>query len=430
MAMEGVVYTGKICKVGANWGFIKCDDPTLGDMFVIPQSCNAFGRQLPPMGTHVQFTVVNDAKTGRPRAESVEPCASASGIANIAVEPSFVATQAGQYAEFNPSPSASAGQGAATGGGSSTGTMAAISGNFGFIKQDAGGPDMFVLPPFPPIGSRVSYDVITDPKTGRPRAENVSTLDAAAAPVWGEAADQAGGAEATELKTALDSLLSGMPGMQGFDAASLLQELSGTAGVAGVAQQAAAGIGQAGGTMAAINRSGNFGFIRQDSGEQDMFVLPPLFPVGTKVFYDIIMDPKTGRPRAENVQAADGSQAPAQPGGYGPKGGGKGDFRSQPYQQPAAQQVYQTSEQLEQAAGQIVTGTIAKVNEKFGFITQDSGDADMFVFPPSCAAFGRQVPPVGTRVQYHIVMDQRTGRPRAEGVSPAPAAQEGAFEWS
>jgi len=415
MAMEGVVYTGKVCKVGANWGFIKCDDPAVGDMFVIPQACAAFGRELPPMNTHVQFQVITDPKTGRLRAETVEPCAGAQA------DPSFA--QAAQYAAFDQQQAFGHGQVASGGGGSQTGTMAAIRGNFGFIKPDSEGSDMFVLPPFPPVGSRVSYDVITDPKTGRPRADNVSTLDAA--PIWGEPGQQVAG-DQLGLSSALDSLLDGM---QGFDTSALMQELQGAAQVMGGQQGVAMG-GSASGTIAAHNGSGNFGFIKQDSGEADMFVLPPLFPVGTRVFYDVITDPKTGKPRAENVQAADGSQAPALQkgggkGGYGAaKGGGKGGFRSQPY---GGQAVFQNTEHLEQAAGQIFTGSIAKVNEKFGFITQDSGESDMFVFPPSCAAFGRELPPVGTRVQYHVVMDNRTGRPRAEGVSPAPAQEDAGY---
>lgn len=424
MAMEGVVYTGRVCKVGPNWGFIKCDDPTLSDMFVIPQSCNAFGRQLPPMHAQVQFLVINDPKSGRQRAESVEPSASASGVANIAMDPSYA--QAAQYAQFNPSPAGGAafGQQGTQAAGGLTGVMAAINGNFGFIKQDQEGPDMFVLPPFPPVGSRVSYDIIIDPKTGRPRADNVSTLEAA--PIWGEPGQQQRGA------TALDSLLDGMQGMegmmQGFDAAALMQELQGAAnaqmGGADAATIAALS-GRSSGQMAAINQSGNFGFIKQDSGEADMFSLPPLFPIGTKLVYDVISDPKTGRPRAENVQSVDGTQAEVPSGGkggYGPgKGKGKGD-RGSPYQ--GGQPVFQSQEQLQAAMGQVQTGTIAKVNEKFGFITQDSGESDMFVFPPSCHAFNRELPPVGTRVQYHVIMDNRTGRPRAENVGPAPQMEQ------
>ena len=29
----------------------------------------------------------------------------------------------------------------------------------------------------------------------------------------------------------------------------------------------------------------------------------------------------------------------------------------------------------------------------------------MFVIPPACEAFGRELPPVGTRVQYKVIMD-------------------------
>merc|ERR1712226_1189254 len=58
-----------------------------------------------------------------------------------------------------------------------TGIVTDLRANFGFIKQDSGEADMFMLPPFPPLGSHVSYDVAVDTKTGRPRAENVQVED-------------------------------------------------------------------------------------------------------------------------------------------------------------------------------------------------------------------------------------------------------------
>jgi cold shock protein len=53
---------------------------------------------------------------------------------------------------------------------------------FGFIRQDAGGDDMFVHIknfPFgvvPEIGMRVVYDVATSPRSGRPEAVGVRVL--------------------------------------------------------------------------------------------------------------------------------------------------------------------------------------------------------------------------------------------------------------
>merc|ERR1712050_360059 len=105
-------------------------------------ACRAFGGVLPPIGTRVQYLITIDSKTGRPRAEDVRP-------------PRLV------------------------------GSILVDNGKFGFIKQDSGGENMFVMPSafvfpgaargetsLPPIGSRVSYDVVIDEKTGRPRAEN------------------------------------------------------------------------------------------------------------------------------------------------------------------------------------------------------------------------------------------------------------------
>jgi len=71
--LEGTLQTGKLAHDNGRFGFIKMDVPDVEDMFVMPIACRAWGGQLPAIGTKLQFHVVLDVKTGRPRAGNVEP---------------------------------------------------------------------------------------------------------------------------------------------------------------------------------------------------------------------------------------------------------------------------------------------------------------------------------------------------------------------
>eukprot|EP00401_Gymnodinium_catenatum_P063112 CAMPEP_0117519564 /NCGR_PEP_ID=MMETSP0784-20121206/32715_1 /TAXON_ID=39447 /ORGANISM="" /LENGTH=628 /DNA_ID=CAMNT_0005315525 /DNA_START=1 /DNA_END=1887 /DNA_ORIENTATION=- len=623
-----VTFTGSICKINGSFGFIRLDDPTHGDMFVIPQSCSAFGREIPPVGTRVKFGVVTDTKTGRPRADNVEPlddvlAALAPGLAGAALggpalaagtdvqslaqqilgltDPSALqvggidlsswgltpeqqrleqeqslinaanVAAAAAAAAFQEQEAASVLRGVAAGG-VNTGTVILIKGNFGFLKQDSGEADMFCLPPIPPVGTRVKYDKIIDPKTGRPRAENMQVIESAA-PVVGPPAALEGAngqpgvfadasrevlqmfvermmqdaqhqqqqhlqqvdklikdaglmpaspngqsppslqeqlatiafqdfhAQATAPQDSQEQLLAlrahaptvqeqlppseertnvqafreqtpaireqaqvpnfqeqaQVPDFQEQAQAPRFQEQAQVPGaqqvqafngqarafgeqtnafspqasaflgqMPGFQEQAFLGQQQAQATSSAPGqqlqrRTGimamikdHFGFIKQDSGEQDMFALPPFPSVGTRVSYEPIIDPKTGRMRAEHIQALDGSDGGS--AGYGPAAStSRGTTRGQPYDQ---QQSFQAASAMQQSPSSdaMVMGTIAKLHDTFGFIKQDSGEPDMFLMPQSCAAFGRVLPPVGTRIRYQVVLDAKTGRPRAENV--------------
>jgi len=318
------------------------------------------------------------------------------------------------------------------------GTMLKNNGNFGFIKQDNGEADMFVMPAacearvLPAIGARLSYTVTTDDKTGQPRAENVQ--DARIAALNSGTGDQRGG------------------------------------------------------TM--LKNNGSFGFIKQDNGEPDMFVMPQgcdgglLPPNGVRVSFTITTDEKTGRPRAENVwfEGPLLCAPPVFPGtwamgndmgaasnwnmgnGYGAarpgratssgngnslcvpwqavNRGGSAGMRSQPYTTPNAHgqnqfgQNFAGANSFDEGAqpfdqnqfgqdsggampGELRLGTMFRDHGGFGFIKQESVEGpDMFIMPAACSAFGGCLPALGVKVQYYVVNDSKTGRPRAEGASP------------
>jgi cold shock CspA family protein len=209
--------------------------------------------------------------------------------------------------------------------------------------------------------------------------------------------------------------------------------------------------------MRHIQGGGKFGFIKPDDGSADILALPPRtgFPtIGARVTFDTATDDKSGRPKADNIQVVE--EAGAVAGGLATLGSALGPGSLAALGDSAAWQLSAYSAygpviaaQLEAAAAlsspygaagaaftgiamdkrqqgpvtqpgdSTLLGTISKVSEKFAFIKQDSGEADMFVIPPACEAFGRELPPVGTRVQYKVIMDSKSGRSRADSVGPS-----------
>ena len=121
-----------------------------------------------------------------------------------------------------------------------------------------------------------------------------------------------------------------------------------------------------------------FGFIQQDNGEADMFVLPNDCPlntlpeVGTRVIYNVVLSANTNRPKAVDVEL----------------------------------------ELVEFSS----TGTMSKDKGKFGFINQDNGKGDLFVVPLDCLS--ETLPAVGTRVIYNVVMEEKSRALKVVDVRP------------
>lgn len=363
-------HTGTFDREKGKFGFILQDSGE-DDMFVLPGACKSFGEIFPPKGTRVTYDTVPDPKSGKLKAENVQPEGGA--LAQAAVEP-MSTTHSGVFDRER--------------------------GNYGFIKQDNGEDDMFVLPGackafgerFPPKGTRVGYNIVSDSRSGKVKAEDLQLEG-------GVLGGMSSGAMALVQKALTAGGNSGGGARGGYQQPLLapnIQKQSTSQVYTGLFDR----------------ERGTFGFIKQDNGLEDMFVLPGCCeafggvfpPIGARLMYTVNYDTKNGKPIAENVQPESGSHFGA---------------TIQAANQAAFNFKAPTSAQLAiYPPESIYSGSFDRERGSFGFIKQDGGQDDMFVLPGCCEAFGGAFPAVGTRVTYTVNLDTKNGKPIAENVAP------------
>ena len=64
------------------------------------------------------------------------------------------------------------------------------------------------------------------------------------------------------------------------------------------------------------------------------------------------------------------------------------------------------------------TGTFISAKDKFGFIRQNGGGADLFVMNGACIGFGQQLPAIGMEVMFMLGLNPKTGKDMAQQVMP------------
>eukprot|EP00931_Biecheleriopsis_adriatica_P051540 TRINITY_DN2990_c0_g1_i1.p1 TRINITY_DN2990_c0_g1~~TRINITY_DN2990_c0_g1_i1.p1 ORF type:complete len:863 (-),score=173.12 TRINITY_DN2990_c0_g1_i1:72-2537(-) len=219
------------------------------------------------------------------------------------------------------------------------GTFIKDAGKYGFIKQDSGGPDMFVRDwscvggAFPAVGTRVRYAVVTDASSGKPRAEDVDVMDKSSKPQqsnWLQTGDtytgtfikNAGGHGYIRQDGCEDHAVVEPAECTGFEEKLPVPgtRVSYTVDMQGPGRFMALQVHPE--TVVESNEEfhgtvqrkfDNFGFIKPDKGGPHVFCYASktssVPQPGTRVVYKMVKDKGTGRPRADDVRPAHGDDS-------------------------------------------------------------------------------------------------------------------------
>ena len=155
-----------------------------------------------------------------------------------------------------------------------------------------------------------------------------------------------------------------------------------------------------------VSDKGQYGFIKQDTQNEDVlaeriFVLPFSCPEGklptegSRVEYKMVMDPKTKRPRAEDV-VLEGAAVQSSPAvEVGDEFDSPSDHRDwyRPEEKPSSCSRRDLS---------ILEGSLVDSKGNYGFVKTE--DEEIFVHETHCP--GRKMPEVGTRLRFEVDLDQ------------------------
>lgn len=313
------------------------------------------------------------------------------------------------------------------GGPTLAGTVTVLKGSHGFIQSDAG-DQYFLLPSvchdwngeLPREGTRVNFTAETEAAWGKnPKALHV----------WHERGDasthpnkqQGGYAEKWQSeKRKHEGNWNGRDDRWSSYAKSKWGSYDG-AGFHETIHEGAKFTG----TMA--SDLGNYGFINQDTDDGEecrVFVLPYSCPDGmlpleeSRVEFTIVRDPKTNKPRAEDV-VFEGQGDPEQPV--------TDEFVEEAdacpedlvFERGDDPKAAESAEDSGPALGEVCTGIISKARRNFGFVMPDEGSGgNMFILPSQCIGFNSFVPPVGTRVQFTVGWSRQHEKKMATDVVP------------